>query len=59
MSFLLTRITRNLRRFIILILKDFLLDMIKGTRAWTFETKSKKRSYIAKPVIINAKLINN
>ena len=32
MSSLLTRITRNLRRSIILILEDFLLDIIKETQ---------------------------
>ena len=31
MSFLLTRITRNLRRFIILILEDFFLNIIEKT----------------------------
>ena len=46
MFFLLIRITKNLRRSIILILEDFFLDIIKGIQAKTFETKSKRRPYI-------------
>ena len=46
---LLVRITRNLRRSVILMSEDFLLDMMKGTQAWTFGTKSKRGPYIITP----------